>query len=203
MCPSQWPAHLGSIRQWHWISSAISLFAMLMFAFTGITLNHASDISADIEVTTIETQLPQQLLTLLETTKHGPLPLALRRWLRTQHDLHINTNRPPEWNEDEVYLELPRPGGDAWLSIDLSNGEFIYELTQRGTISYLNDLHKGRHTGRAWFWFIDVFGAACAVFCITGLLLLYRHANPRPTTWPLVALGVVIPTLLIIVFVHP
>ena len=78
----------------------------------------------------------------------------------------------------------------------------IYEHTDRGWISYLNDLHKGRNTGAAWSWFIDVFSVSCVVFCISGLLLLQRHAQSRPTTWPLVGLGLVIPMLLALLLIH-
>jgi hypothetical protein len=99
-------------------------------------------------------------------------------------------------------VALPRPGGDAWLRIDLASGEAEYERTDRGWISYLNDLHKGRHTGAAWSLFIDVFSVACIVFCVTGLVLLQLLANGRPSTWPLVALGVVVPALLAIFFIH-
>jgi Uncharacterized protein conserved in bacteria len=64
-----------------------------------------------------------------------------------------------------------------------------FEQTRRGAIAYLNDLHKGRNTGPAWGWFLDVFAVACVVFCLTGLLLLHLHARQRAMTWPLVGLG--------------
>ena len=99
-------------------------------------------------------------------------------------------------------MSLPRPGGDAWLSIDLTSGEARYERTDRGWISYLNDLHKGRHTGTAWSWFLDLFAVACVVFCVTGLVLLQLMAGQRSATWPLVAAGLVIPLLLAIFFIH-
>ncbi|GAA3254952.1 hypothetical protein GCM10020258_13050 [Sphingomonas yabuuchiae] len=80
---------------------------------------------------------------------------------------------------------MPRPGGDAWVSIDRASGAITSERTDRGWISYLNDLHKGRNAGTAWFWFIDVFAVACIVFTLTGLLLLQMHARhrPRPGRW--------------------
>ena len=64
-----------------------------------------------------------------------------------------------------------------------------YEVTDRGWIAYLNDLHKGRHTGAAWSWFLDVFAVAAIVFCVSGLLLLQLHSKRRPATWPVVGLG--------------
>ena len=77
-----------------------------------------------------------------------------------------------------------------------------YEVTDRGWISYLNDLHKGRHTGKAWSWFIDLFAAVAIIFCLTGLLLLQLNAKRRQATWPVVSLGLVIPTLLVVLFIH-
>ena len=76
-----------------------------------------------------------------------------------------------------------------------------YESTDRGWISYLNDLHKGRHSGIAWSWFIDVFAVACLVFSVTGLLILKLHAANRPyladrRAW------LVVPVLLAILFIH-
>jgi hypothetical protein len=97
---------------------------------------------------------------------------------------------------------LPRPGGDAWLTIALESGALNHELTDRGWISYLNDLHKGRNTGNAWSWFLDVFSVMAIVFSLTGLCLLYMHSTNRPSTWPLVGLGVVIPLVLALLFIH-
>ena len=82
------------------------------------------------------------------------------------------------------------------------SGEVEYERTDRGWISYFNDLHKGRHTGLAWKWFLDIFSVACLVFCITGLFILKFHATARPSTWPMVGAGLVIPLLLVILFIH-
>ena len=194
---------LGSIRQWHWISSALCLGGMLLFAITGITLNHAGDIPADIHVSTIETTVPSGVLSQLSSEQQQGVPLKLIKWLADEKDLYISADSKVEWSDDELYVSLPRPGGDAWLSLDLLSGELTYEKTERGVISYINDLHKGRNTGKSWFWFIDLFAVACVVFCVTGLVLLYRYAGPRPSTWPVVGLGVLIPLLLVILFVHP
>lgn len=194
---------LGSIRQWHWVSSAICLAAMLLFAVTGITLNHAADIPANINVTTVELTLPDDIQTRLHDLQQGPLPTELTAWLDQHKSVHLPVSNNVEWGEDEIYLSLAEPGGDAWLSIDRLNGDLIYERTTRGVVAYLNDLHKGRNTGKSWMWFIDIFAVACVVFCLTGLVLLYRYAGARPTTWPMVGLGVLLPVLIVILFVHP
>jgi hypothetical protein len=195
--------YLGSVRQWHWISSALCLIGMLLFAVTGITLNHAAQIQVEPKISTLEVQLPAAVLqqVVVPDQEKAPLPALLSQWLNETHGIEVAQQRA-EWSEDEIYLSLPRPGGDAWLSIDLASGDLLYEKTDRGWVSYFNDLHKGRNTGLVWFWFIDVFSVACIIFCVTGLVLLHRHAGNRPTTWPMVGLGFVVPLILIILFIH-
>lgn len=198
---SFWLKHL---HQWHWISSAICLVAMIAFSITGITLNHAAQIEARPVVTTKEGRLPANVLAALPaapSVAKAPLPAAVAGWLSSQLPASVE-GQVGEWTDDEVYVALPRPGGDAWVSIDRTDGVYSFEKTDRGWVSYFNDLHKGRSTGDAWKWFIDLFALACLVFCLTGLFLLQLHARNRPVTWPMVALGVAIPVVLAIVFIH-
>ena len=46
----------------------------------------------------------------------------------------------------------------------MNDGAITHELTDRGWVSYFNDLHKGRNTGVAWSLFIDVFAFAALIF---------------------------------------
>ena len=198
---SFWLKHL---HRWHWISSAICLIGMLLFAATGITLNHAGQIEGHPRVSTAHADLPAALLPLVQagpaTTKQ-PLPDEVTDYLSRQLSVS-GQGREAEWSADEIYLSLPRPGGDAWLTVNLEDGEIQHELTDRGWLSYFNDLHKGRNAGAAWSLFIDVFAFCALVFAITGLLLLKMHAGNRPGTWPMVGLGLVLPLLLAILFIH-
>lgn len=194
---------LRTLHQWHWISSAVCLIGMLLFTITGITLNHASSIEAKPQVTNQVAQLPAPLLATLGDRQDGnaPLPTATADWLGDEFSISIGT-RAAEWSEEEIYLSMPRPGADAWISIDRATGAVEFESTQRGWISYFNDLHKGRNAGAAWSWFLDVFAIATLVFCITGLFLLHLHAKQRRMTWPYVGLGLLIPLLIALLFIH-
>jgi hypothetical protein len=195
---------LKQLHQWHWISAALSLIGMLLFAITGITLNHAGQIEAEPKVVSRKATLPPDLLAVLaKGPEEGkrPLPVQLEPFLDEAVGADV-AGREGEWSADEVYVALARPGGDAWVSIDRETGAVEHEKTTRGAISLLNDLHKGRNTGKAWSWFIDIFAVACVIFTITGLILLQFHARARPLTWPLVGLGLVAPVLLVILFVH-
>src|SRR5690554_5135728 len=123
---------IGTLRQWHWVSSALCLAGMLLFAVTGITLNHAGVIESRPQVTEIETQLPAPLMPLLpQMAETRLMPELLHGWLRAELGMHFSSERA-EWSGSELYLGQPRPGGDAWLTLDLHSGELFYESTDRG-----------------------------------------------------------------------
>jgi hypothetical protein len=197
---------LKTLHQWHWISSALCLAGMLLFSATGITLNHAGRIGATPSVTTQTATLRGDLLDEIRAAPRpesgrGPLPPKLRRWLEAEWRVGA-IDGDAEWLDEEIYMALPRPGGDAWFSIDTATGEATHEVTERGWIAYANDLHKGRNAGPMWAWFIDLFAVACVVFSITGLFLLYLHGRQRAMTWPMVGLGIVLPLLIVLLFIH-
>lgn len=195
---------LKQLHSWHWISAALSLVGMILFAATGITLNHAAQIPA--EPVTIEqtATLPQPLLERLSSFPEDttdPAPEAVVRWASQTLSVDI-AGKPTETTPEEIYVALPTPGGDGWLTIDRATGEALHENTTRGWIAYLNDLHKGRNAGPVWYWFIDVFAVACVIFAFTGLGLMWLHARGRPSTWPLAGLGLLIPVVIALIFIH-
>lgn len=199
-----WLKHL---HQWHWVSAAACLIGMILFSITGFTLNHASWVGAKPTVTSRTVSMPpvlQQQLQALAAGKDGekePLPAEAEAWLADALAIRV-ADREVEWSADEIYVSLPRPGGDAWAAIDLATGEVTHEVTDRGWISFFNDLHKGRNAGPAWSLFIDLFAFAALIFATTGLVLLKMHSNHRPLTWPMVGLGLVLPLLIAMLFIH-
>ena len=194
---------LKQLHMWHWMSSAVSLIGLLLFAITGFTLNHAADIEGTPVIVEKTAQMPPAILRKLG---HGPadgtgvLPPPVAEWVEASFP--VKARAEAEWSADEVYLPAPRPGGDAWVAINRATGSVTGEITSRGWISYLNDLHKGRNSGGEWSLFIDIFSFACFVFAITGLFLLQLHSAKRKSTWPLVGLGLAIPVAIAVVFIH-
>jgi uncharacterized protein len=197
---------LKNLHRWHWISAALSLTGMLLFAVTGITLNNATRIEAKPSVVNRSATLPVPLRAALSAAaeKHAgaraPLPPIVATWAKSSFAIDV-AGIDAEWEEEEAYVPMPRPGGDAWLRISV-DGAAEYEKTDRGMVSWLNDLHKGRNTGTVWSWFIDIFAGACLVFALTGFLIMKLHAANRPSTWPVIGFGILVPILLALLFTH-
>ncbi|MGN6209593.1 PepSY-associated TM helix domain-containing protein [Asticcacaulis sp.] len=192
----------NQLRQWHWISSAVSLIGLLLFSVTGFTLNHAAQIEAQPKVTKIERTVPKATLTgLASVTANVPLTPVQATAIRGATGVDVR-GATVDADDDGIYLTLSAPGVDSTLEISRIDGRATYERTNRGLIAVLNDLHKGRHSGPVWALFIDLIAIACVVFSVTGFGLLWLYARGRRVTWPLVALGLVLPFILFLLFVH-
>lgn len=200
---------LKQLHTWHWISAAVSLIGMVLFSVTGITLNHAADIPTTPVVVRSQAQMPAAPLASLQAAARlaadgstgVAMPDAAAAWLAEALQVRV-AGQPVEWSDEEAYVSLPRPGGDAWINVDLATGRVERETTDRGLVSYLNDLHKGRHAGTAWSLFLDVFAVACLLFSLTGLWLLHLHSKGRRLTWPLVGFGLLVPVVVAVLFIH-
>ena len=140
-----------TMHLWHWISAAVCFAALTLFTVTGITLNHASAISAEPVVAKRRRAVTRNSST---PARGGRCPIrgtagGDRRMGRRRIQAFA-ARRDCEWSEEELYLSAPGPGRDAWVSIDRASGMAKFEKTDRGWLAYFNDLHKGRNTGIAW-----------------------------------------------------
>jgi hypothetical protein len=65
--------------------------------------------------------------------------------------------------------------------IDRSSGAYDVTETHAGMVAILNDLHKGRDTGRVWSRIIDVSAGLMTAVSLSGLILIfYLHKRRLP-----------------------
>lgn len=170
---------------------------MILFAATGLTLNHAAELEPEPQSTTEAETLPAPLVASVAAgpaAGAAPLPRPVAAWIRSRFGLDASRQKA-EWSAEQVTLSVPRPGGERAASIDRASGLVRYEASSRGVVGTLNDLHTGRNSGRAWSLFIDVFAVGCLAFATTGLALVCLYAPGRPVAWPLLAAGAAAPVL--------
>ena len=61
---------------------------------------------------------------------------------------------------------------------------------------WLKQLHQ-------WHWISSALCLmAMLLFSITGFLILKYHAANRPSTWPVIGFGIVLPAVIALLFVH-
>ena len=156
------------IRWLHVYTSMISLLVVLFFALTGFTLNHTDWAFGDVIVNKqFSGSLPQDWRKGTQTDW-----LRTAEYLRATHGLRGQVKNPRS-SDTETSLSFVAPAYKADVFINLS-GSYNINLEAQGFVALMNDLHRGRDTGTAWSWLIDVSALFLVVVALTGLgLLLY------------------------------
>lgn len=96
---------LKTLHEWHWVSSALCLIGMLLFAVTGFTLNHAGQIESRPRIVRGEAALPDALRVQLvqqqasQPRDRAPVPAPFADWVRGQWGLEAE-GREAEWTAD-------------------------------------------------------------------------------------------------------
>ncbi|WP_444996314.1 PepSY-associated TM helix domain-containing protein [Aliikangiella sp. IMCC44359] len=191
---------LFSVSRWLHIYLSTALFSLLLFfCITGIFLNHLDWFESVDEQKSLTIQLPESLLTVISKT-HSPAEVIEQFIEQTQ-----NLNNPRKINIDkemnEITYDYPLPAGYAFVTVMLE--ESIMEIEyQRGTlIALLNDLHKGRHTGKQWSLIIDLSAIIISLFAITGIIILLQQIKWRKSGILLIIAGTLLPVCVYLVFV--
>jgi hypothetical protein len=162
------------IRWLHIYGSMLGLAATLLFAVTGLSLNHADWFeSKEPTVRTFAGELPAALLA------EAVDQLAVAERLRAAHRLQ---GMVTEFLVDDAQCLVvwKGPGYAADATIERADGRYRIEEQRRGLWAVLDDLHKGRDCGPLWSLVIDASAVALAFLSLTGLwLLLYLKKRRR------------------------
>ncbi len=157
------------VTRWlHIYLSMVSFAVVLFFAVTGLTLNHAESLSHGEVVRNLSGSLsPKEL-----GSKEHPDTLAIVEHMRNTDGVHGAVN-DLRMEDDTISFSFRGPGYSADTTVDRAAGTYTIVETRAGFIAVLNDLHKGRDTGKAWSWVIDVSAVLLTLVSLSGLLLIF------------------------------
>jgi uncharacterized protein len=158
---------LANPMRWlHIYSSMFGLVAILFFSVTGLTLNHPTWTFGSVSKEETQTgQMPGKWLkpdvSKLEVVEH------LRKENRVRG---LVDNFTIDDTECSITLKGPAYSADIFLNRETGS----YEVTQRyaGLTAFMNDLHKGRDSGKAWSLVIDLSAVILIIVSLTGIALL-------------------------------
>lgn len=190
-------------RQLHVFSSSLMLVLLLGFALTGWLLNHQQWLSGSAQQGAEKVALPaavQQSLGALDSTGEVPLT-AIQRALKAQFGLE--TLKDFQWDRDfsEVVLNYDLPAGYATVILNYAEEDYQIQYRQGGFWSVMNDLHKGRHSGPAWSWLIDISAWMMIFFAVSGLVILWQNKKSKVAASWLLVLGLILPLVIYWVWV--
>ncbi len=157
------------VSRWlHIYLSMVSFAVVLFFALTGITLNHPEALSGEPKVNNIDGTLSAKEM----GPKDHPDTLAIVEHIRKTDGVHgaVNDLRV---DPDQIGFSFRGPGYSADTTVDRATGKYQIVQTRSGFVAVVNDLHKGRDTGKTWSMVIDASAALLALVSLTGLVLIF------------------------------
>ena len=157
------------VTRWlHIYLSMVSFAVVLFFAVTGLTLNHAEAWSHGEVVKNLNGSLTSAEM----GAKDHPDTLAIVEHIRNTDHVHgaVNDLRV---EDSTISFSFRGPGYSADTTVDRAAGTYQIVETRSGFIAVINDLHKGRDTGKAWSWVIDVSAVLLTLVSLSGLLLIF------------------------------
>ena len=175
-----------------WLHIYLSMFSFVIlffFAITGITLNH-TDWFADAQSTsTIKDSLKKEWVNVADSTRIPKLEIV--EYLRNKHH---TTGSLSEFTTDEYQctIAFSGPGYSADFFVDRESGRYDLTIMRTGLVGLLNDLHKGRDSGKVWAWVIDISAVLMILVSLTGLLMLIFLKKKRVSGVLVIILGGVI-----------
>ncbi len=109
----------------------------------------------------------------------NPLLTVITLDLRREFSLPIPSSIELEHEFKEVLFDFKVPAGFATVTLLFEESKLIFEQEKGSLIAVLNDLHKGRHSGNAWSWLIDISAVLIIFFSITGFIILFQGKKHR------------------------
>lgn len=183
-----WSWHRRIVRTTRWLHvylSMLGLAVIVFFSLTGITLNHpdwfgsaaaaSRNGEGKVDIAWVDMDAPGVDSTSPEAGTLAVDKLAVVEHLRSTHGIRGAVS-DFTIDDRECVVIFKGPGYSADAFIDRSTGEYTLTETMLGWVAVINDLHKGRDTGKIWSLVIDVSAFLTAIASITGFILLcYAH----------------------------
>lgn len=156
---------------------------VLLFAITGLTLNHEDFGFGQPEIERSTIRPPTDLIDHPDRDVVGG---RLRQELGIRAPLTDYREDP-----DQIQVTFAAPGHRTVVTIDRPNRMATVETETRGLVGKLDDLHKGFDSGPAWSWMIDLTAILLTLSALTGMATLLSLRARRRSGFIVAGLGVI------------
>lgn len=191
---------VAKVSRWlHIYLSMVSFAVVLFFSFTGLTLNHPSWFGGDKQVIVKNKgKLNVKWVNNPDTNKIAQLEIV--EFLRKTYQVKgvVSEVRIDDY---EVSVSLKGPAYSCDAFINREDGSYEVSEVKMGIMAIMNDLHKGRDSGKGWGWVIDLSAVFLILVSLSGLILLCFIKKKRVAGFITGVVGLLICYLIYIVFV--
>ncbi|QNR87119.1 PepSY-associated TM helix domain-containing protein [Pedobacter riviphilus] len=177
----------------------VSFTILLFFAVSGLTLNHADWFTSGKEVVTKDSgSVNLKWVNQPDTNKINKLQIV--EFFRSKHRVK-GALSDFRMDDRELSLTFNGPGYLADSFIDRETGKYELTITRFGAVAVINDLHKGRDSGKAWSWIIDISAVLMTLVSISGIILICFIKKKRLSGFIIAAVGTIVCYLIYKLFV--
>jgi hypothetical protein len=156
---------LNVCRTIHIYLTLVALAVMLLFGVTGFTINHEDWFGATTpRVRDEEGTTPAELM-----AKNDRLMIV--EHLRKTFKITGAITTPIDDGEDRMSISFDRPAERWTVEIQKPSGATSVHHEMFNWVAVINDLHRGRASGLAWRWVIDISAILIVLACATGVVL--------------------------------
>ena len=185
---------VAACRAVHIYLTMLGLLVMLLFSITGFTIHHEDWFGAmNPRVAEVRGQVPPALLAPhddLRIVEHLRQAFAIRGAMTSFSDVG-----------DEFVIAFREPGQTWEISVEKATGRATAHHEQYNLAAVIDNLHRGRYTGPAWSWVIDLSAVLIVLACATGFVLWLALPRRRQLGIAFLALGTVAAMVVIYFFV--
>lgn len=184
----------NSVRKWsRIIHRDLSYFfagMVLIYAISGIVMNHRNTINPNFSITRKEYKIAENLPDKAGMSKEKVLPLLEPLGETANYTKHYF----PQTDVMKVFLK-----GGSNLLVNVKTGEAVYEsVSRRPLIGAMSRLHY--NPGQWWTYFADIFAAGLIIITLSGIIMLKGNKGIIGRGGIELIVGVLIPLLFLFFF---
>jgi hypothetical protein len=195
----RWKRRIAMLTRWlHIYLSMISFAIIFFFAITGLTLNHADKFGDQVNSKQEKGKLNLNWVNTPDTSKIAKLEIV--EFLRQKNSITAAMS-DFRIDDSQVAVSFKGPGYEADIFIDRSTGEYDITKTSAGLVGIINDLHKGRDTGKVWSVVIDIAAILMTLVSLTGMILLLFIKRKRVAGLIVATLGLFFVYLIYVIWI--
>lgn len=194
-----WSKSLAAWSRWlHLYLSMISFAILFFFAITGLTLNHTEWFADQQRSNSIKGKLDTSWVNNEDTLKIEKLKVV--EFLRAKHKV---SGALSDFIIDETQctVAFSGPGYSADVFVDRQTGDYDITESYAGFVGVINDLHKGRDTGKTWSLIIDISAILMVLVSFTGMMMLFFLKKRRMSGILVAVIGLILSYLVYKLFV--
>lgn len=181
-------------RAVHIYLTMLGLVVMLLFGLTGFTIHHEEWFGATKpRANEVRAQLPREPIAAHDARQ---IVTAVRRAFGIRGAMSSFADI-----DDDLVIAFREPGQTWEITIEKATGRAAARHEQFNFAAIIDNLHRGRFTGPAWDWVIDLSAGLIVLACATGFVLWLALPRRRQLGIAFLVLGTVATVVVIYFFV--